>query len=96
MLLDILSKEEDLLKLYAMGRSEYPGVVYQWPSTDVGEGPTAGLVVEGGLPGPVPLSGVNSIDDPAHRKSGKTGSWKKALIYLFKILCESIGRGELL
>lgn len=55
---------------------DYPVVVNQRSATDVREGASACLVVEGGLPRPLPSSRVHAVHDPILRVSGQTGSCK--------------------
>lgn len=69
-------KRNTILEFDAVCGGDYPVVVYQGSATDVREGASACLVVEGGLPRPLPSSRVHAVHDPILRVSGQTGSCK--------------------
>lgn len=69
-------KRNTILEFDAVCGGDYPVVVYQRSATDVREGASACLVVEGGLPRPLPSSRVHAVHDPILRVSGQTGSCK--------------------
>lgn len=69
-------KRNTILEFDAVSGGDYPVVVYQRSATDVREGASACLVVEGGLPRPLPSSRVHAVHDPILRVSGQTGSCK--------------------
>lgn len=69
-------KRDTILEFDAVCGGDYPVVVYQRSTTDVREGASACLVVEGGLPRPLPSSRVHAVHDPILRVSGQTGSCK--------------------
>lgn len=73
---DEWKKRNTILEFDAVCGGDYPVVVNQRSATDVREGASACLVVEGGLPRPLPSSRVHAVHDPILRVSGQTGSCK--------------------
>lgn len=73
---EVWKKRNTILEFDAVCGGDYPVVVYQRSTTDVREGASACLVVEGGLPRPLPSSRVHAVHDPSLRVSGQTGSCK--------------------
>lgn len=71
-----MKKRNTILEFDAVCSGDYPVVVNQRSATDVREGASACLVVEGGLPRPLPSSRVHAVHDPILRVSGQTGSCK--------------------
>lgn len=71
-----MKKRNTILEFDAVCGGDYPVVVNQRSATDVREGASACLVVEGGLPRPLPSSRVHAVHDPILRVSGQTGSCK--------------------
>lgn len=73
---EVWKKRNTILEFDAVCGGDHPVVVYQRSTTDVREGASACLVVEGGLPRPIPSSRVHAVHDPILRVSGQTGSCK--------------------
>lgn len=73
---EVWKKRNTILEFDAVCGGDYPVVVNQRSATDVREGASACLVVEGGLPRPLPSSRVHAVHDPILRVSGQTRSCK--------------------
>lgn len=73
---EVWKKRNTILEFDAVCGGDYPVVVNQRSATDVREGASACLVVEGGLPRPLPSSRVHAVHDPILRVSWQTGSCK--------------------